>query len=172
MLLRVSIPTILLGLSIAWATSASAQSGNVWKTVCADAQKAETCRISQQIFLTKQLKSGEKKVAGRVLGLDVMYATDTKKQTRGPYLSISMPLGVDLRPGAVLKIDDGQDISVKYLRCTTAGCDASLPLTPAVLQSMKQGNSLFVGFRAWGNDKVTVLKASLQGFTKSFNNIK
>ncbi len=172
MLPPISALIILVSLSIAWATSASAQSGNVWKTVCTDTQKPETCRISQQIFLTKQSKSGEKKVAGRVLGLSVLYATGTKTQKRGPYLSISMPLGVDLRPGAVLKIDDGQDISVKYLRCTKAGCDASLPLTSAVLHSMKQGNTLFVGFRAWGDKKVSVLKASLKGFTKAFQKIQ
>ncbi len=83
-----------------------------------------------------------------------------------------MPLGVDLRPGAVLSIDKGQETKLVYLQCTNAGCDASLRLNPQMVRTLKAGNVINVGFRGWGQTKVTVVKASLKGFSRAFGRLR
>ncbi|WP_135081910.1 invasion associated locus B family protein [Terasakiella sp. SH-1] len=153
-------------------TAESYAQAKSWKKVCSDVKKAETCRLTQQLFLSQKNKQGKPQTVGRVLALTVIYAQHHKTKKREPYLSIQMPLGVDLRPGAVLKVDKGADMAVKYLRCTNAGCDASLKLDGKRLKAFKAGNHLFVGFRPWGSTKTTVLKASLAGFSKGIASIK
>ncbi|WP_417788901.1 invasion associated locus B family protein [Terasakiella pusilla] len=162
----------LLGLCVLFASQARAQEVSAWKKDCVKSADSQSCRISQQLFLSQKSKSGQQETVGRVLGLTVLYVEDQKSKKRTPYMSVSMPLGVDLRPGAVLKIDKGQDISIEYLRCTQSGCDASIELTKGLLNSLKAGSDLFVGFRPWGSEKVAVLKATLSGFSKAFNSIK
>jgi len=157
--------------AVSWlflAMPAHTQQAPVWQKICGNANKAETCRISQQLFISQKGKDGKQKAGGRILGLTVLYAGEK----RAPHLSISLPLGVDLRPGAVLKVDKGKDIPVQYLRCTQAGCDASLKLDDTYLKALKAGNNLLVGFRPWGSGKTTVLKASLTGFSKVFKGLK
>ena len=83
-----------------------------------------------------------------------------------------MPLGVDLRPGAVIQIDKNKEINLPYLRCTNAGCDGSLVLNKKMLRSVLAGNDFNVGFRAWGSNKIQLVKASLSGFTKAFRRLK
>ena len=109
---------------------------------------------------------------GKILGLAVIYVLAPKSKKREPYLSIQMPLGVDLRRGAVLRVDKGKEIPVQYLRCTNSGCDASLKLDSEILKALKAGNGLLVGFLPWGTNKTTVVNASLKGFTKAFKAIK
>ena len=165
--LKIKMIVALLILSVA-AVTARAQSPNVWERVCENGNDAQSCRITQELFVTQTGADGTGQMAGRILGLHVLYAVE---QTTGrwlPYLSVQMPMGVDLRPGAVLKVDRGVDIPIQYLRCTEAGCDASIQLQPPLLQALKAGKELFVGFRAWGSDETTVLSASLIGFSRAY----
>jgi len=148
-----------------------AQEGPTWKKVCVDTKKPETCRIAQQRFLTKVV-DGKEQVVGRVLGLTIVYSTDATTKKRAPYMSIQMPLGVDLRPGALLQVDAGAEIPVPFLQCTNAGCDASLVLDAKLLKELKAGNTLKVGFRPWGTQKLTAVDASLKGLTKALKDIK
>lgn len=154
------------------AGTASAQNAPVWKKVCADEKKAETCRITQELFVNQKGKDGERQVVGRILGLTVLYATDTKTNKRYPFLSVQLPLGVDLRPGAVLKVDKGEDIPVRYLRCRETGCDVSVQLDSALLKAFQAGNVLHVVFRPWGTAQARGVRASLQGFSKAFKGLR
>ena len=169
MMVRLKIKSVvaLLALSMA-AVSAGAQSANVWERVCENGNDAQSCRITQELFVTRTAADGTEQVAGRILGLHVLYAVEEPTGQWLPYLSVQMPMGVDLRPGAVLKVDQGADIPIQYLRCTEAGCDASIQLQPPLLQALKAGNELFVGFRAWGSEETTVLSASLIGFSSAY----
>ena len=159
---------IMAIVAIGFFMHAHAQTGVVWQKLCNDPEKAETCRITQQLYLSQEGEDGKQQTAGRILGLTVLHVTHSKTNKRQPYMSVQMPMGVDLRPGAVLKVDQGKDIPVRYLRCTQAGCDASIHLDPGLLAALKAGNDLFVGFRPWGSDQTTVLKASLKGFSKAY----
>ena len=145
----------------------AAQEDITWKLICADGFKPETCKITQTLFLSKKIQ-GKQRTVGKILGLMVIYMPAPKSKIREPYLSIQMPLGVDLRRGAVLRVDEGKETPVQYLRCTNSGCDASLKLDSKFLKALKAGNGLLVGFLPWGGDKTTVVNASLKGFTKAF----
>ena len=149
----------------------AAQKTSPWKLICADGLKPETCRITQTLFLSKKIQ-GKQRAVGRILGLTVIYVPAPKSKIREPYLSIQMPLGVDLRRGAVLRVDKGKEIPVRYLRCTKSGCDASLKLDSRFIKALKAGNGLLVGFLPWGGNKTTAVKASLKGFSKAFNVLK
>ena len=150
---------------------ANAQQGPVWKTVCADVENVKTCRISLGVHLQKKGEDGKQRVAGRVLALNVLYLENSETKERSPHLSVSVPLGVDIRPGAVLRIDQGKSIPIGYLRCTQSGCDASIKLDDKLLGALKAGSDLFVGFRPWGSTETSALKVSLTGFTKAFNSL-
>ena len=150
----------------------AAQKESPWKLICADGLKPETCRITQTRFVRKKDSQGKQQTGGKILGLAVIYVPNLKSKIREPYLSIQMPLGVDLRRGAVLRVDKGKEIPVQFLRCTNSGCDASLKLDSGILKALKAGNGLLVGFLAWGANKTTVVTASLKGFTKAVKAIK
>ena len=152
--------------------NAIAKSEGVWKRVCGDEGNIESCRISQQIFLSQKDKEGNDRVAGRVLGLSVLYVQEGEVGKKQPFLAMQMPLGVDLRPGAVFKIDDGPEVKVNYLQCTNAGCDASLPIDSNMMLSMRGGKQMSVGFRPWGSERAMVLNASLSGFDKALKSIR
>ena len=149
----------------------AAQKKSSWKLICADGLKPETCRITQTLFYSKKIK-GKQKTLGKILGLTVIYVPDLKSKIREPYLSIQMPLGVDLRRGAVLRVDKGKEIPVQYLRCTNNGCDASLKLDSRFIKTLKAGNGLLVGFIPWGGNKTTAVNASLKGFAKAFETLR
>lgn len=85
---------------------------------------------------------------GRILNFTALYL-DTEGG-RLPFMSLQMPLSVDLRPGAVMRVDENEELALKFLRCTNAGCDASIRLKPALLGQMRAGSLLRValGWRA------------------------
>ena len=116
--------------------SAGAQSADVWQRVCENGNDAQSCRITQELFVTRTGADGTEQVAGRILGLHVLYAIEEPTGRWLPYLSVQMPMGVDLRPGAVLKVDQGADIPIQYLRCTEAGCDCQHPVATALAASL------------------------------------
>ena len=157
------------GVKVAGAQTAD---GPPWEKSCADPKDQESCRITQNLFLSQKDAEGKQQTVGKILGLTVIYATDQDTKKRTPYLSIQMPLGLDLRPGAVVRVDEGEERPLPFLQCTTAGCDASLRLDPPILDSLKAGQKFLVGFRPWGQTQTTVVEASLTGFTKAFSSLK
>ena len=87
-------------------------------------------------------------------------------------MTIQLPLGVDIRPGAVIQIDKNKELILPYLRCTNMGCDVSMVLNKKMLRSILSGIDLRIGFRAWGSNQTNVVTASLSGFTKTFRRLK
>lgn len=158
----------LFGLSI---TDAIAQNKNSWEVACTDPANPQTCRMTQVQYATKVVE-GKTVPIGKILGLTVIYAVNAETKKRLPYISIQMPLGVDLRSGAVVRVDKNKEIKLPFLQCTKAGCDASLELNSKLLRSILAGIEIKVGFRAWGGQKTSLVKASLSGFTKSFRKLK
>ena len=84
---------------------------------------------------------------------------------------MKLPLGVDFRPGAVIRVDKGSEVLLKYLRCTKEGCTVSRGIDDVYLRDMKRGQTLNVGFRVWGGKRVTVVKATLRGFSRALKSL-
>lgn len=155
---------------MAVAQTAMAQDDNpAWIVRCEDTANAATCTMNQELFL-QQTVEGELQTVGRLLNLTVVYLDAGGE--RVPFMSLQMPLGVDLRPGAVMQVDDNEETPLEFLRCTEAGCDSSARVTPDLLAQMRAGNVLRVGFRPWGSEQVTAVEASLIGFTAAFAELR
>ncbi len=148
-------------------TARAAEAEAVWAVVCADDNDAKTCRMQQTLFADQTVK-GEQKRLGKVLGLAVLYAGE---EARRPLLVMKLPLGVDLRPGMVLRVDNYKEIKAPYLRCTNAGCEVQVELTAELVAQLKNGLNLRVGFRPFGSSKTVAIDASLKGFTRAFNRL-
>ena len=134
-----------------------------WNRECADEKNPETCQIIQEIYLHKDV-DGKKRNLGRILKLSVSRAANSSAAADTFTISIYLPLGVDLRPGAVIKVDGGADILLRYLKCTPEGCRIDVPIDESLLSAMETGRKLFVGFRPWGGTETNILPASLKGF--------
>ena len=163
---------LLMPLWLFSTSDSSAQTPGIWKKVCTDQAKPKTCRLIQDLFLQKKNQKGKLETVGRVLRLNVIYSAVDDSSKRAPFLSIQVPMGVDLRPGLVFQIDRAKEMQLQFLRCTTQGCDASVRLKKNILRRLKVGNELKVGFRQWGATKVSVVSASLKGFTAALSQIK
>ena len=139
-----------------------------WAVVCADTNDARTCRTEQILFLD-QIGEGEQQRLGQLLSLTVLYVGE---EARRPLLVMKLPLGVDLRPGMVLRVDNHEEIKAPYLRCTNAGCEVQVELTAALVAQLKGGLKLQVGIRPFGSSQTVVIDASLEGFTRAFTGVQ
>ena len=138
-----------------------------WAVVCADTNDARTCRTEQILFLDQTVE-GEQQRLGQLLSLTVLYVGE---EARRPLLVMRLPLGVDLRPGMVLRVDNYEEIKAPYLRCTNAGCEVQVDLTAELVAQLKNGLKLRVGIRPFGSSQTVVIDASLEGFTRAFNRL-
>lgn len=168
-LARTMLAIVLAALVSVHAGPARTQDAPLWRLVCTDENEASTCRINQELFL-QQSVDGELQTVGRLLNLTVIYLNTDGE--RVPFMSLQMPLGVDLRPGGVMRVDEEGETVLEFLRCTEAGCDASTRITPELLAQLRAGSALRVGFRPWGSEQVTAVEASLIGFTAAFAQLR
>ena len=148
----------------------SPKKGNPWQRVCDDEADLNTCRIVQDLFLKKTIDGVERKL-GRLIRIVVLYGRASDTGIRRSHITMELPLGVDLRPGAVIRVDKGSEISLKYLRCSKDGCTVSREIDDVYLRDMKRGQTLNVGFRVWGGKRVTVVKATLRGFSRALKSL-
>ena len=75
----------------------------------------------------------------------VLYGPPSDTGIRRSHITMKLPLGVDLRPGAVIRVDKGSEVLLKYLRCTKEGCTVSRGIDDVYLRDMKRGQTLNVG---------------------------
>ena len=128
-----------------------------WLLVCAEQQDKKQCQMMQ----TLSVEQGEQ--SQRVLQAIVTRNGEQR------LLEISVPLGVDLRPGLLIQIDEGEVGSTPYLTCNANGCAAVIALDNKVWRTLRDGNNLKVGVRGLGQPENTVLQLSLKGFTAAGN---
>ncbi len=158
---------VAASLLVSVASTASAQAVEKWKFMCGDPKLPQTCKIEQQLFVN-QAKEGQKKQMGRVLNVSVFYSGINDRKA---YIVMQLPLGVDLRAGMVLKVDDAKEMKAPYLKCTNSGCEVRSVLTEELLGQLKRGHTMKVGFRAFGAKKTMVVNADLSGFTKAYSKL-
>lgn len=151
------------------AQASDTASAPAWRLRCSDTNDASTCSMNQELFLQQNV-DGQQQTVGRLLNLTVVYLNVGEE--RVPFMSLQMPLGVDLRPGAVMRVDEESETALEFLRCTEAGCDSSARVTPELLAQLRAGSVLRVGFRPWGSEQVTAVEASLIGFTAAFGQLR
>ncbi|MCC2610126.1 invasion associated locus B family protein [Neorhizobium sp. Rsf11] len=83
-------------------------------------------------------------------------------------LQVSVPTARLVPPGIVMQIDGGKGQKLDYVVCLPDKCTAEVPLTDAMIASLKKGNDVVftsINFRRAPNP----IKVSLQGFTGAFD---
>ena len=145
--------------------------GPSWTRVCSVEDDPYTCRIFLTLAVTRNV-DGKQTAVGHLLRAEVFYSGDPGTSDRKVYMNLDLPLGVDLQAGAVIRVDLGAEVQLPYLQCTQAGCRLSMFVGDEFVSSMKLGNKLQVGFRSWGSEKLSVITASLIGFTSAFDSIQ
>ena len=83
----------------------------------------------------------------------------------GRFLEIALPLGMDLRAGLVIQVDNGDELTFGYSTCVAQGCAAVLPVDDSLLSVLRAGNKARLGFRPFGSTQTQVVELSLSGFT-------
>jgi len=144
---------------------------DVWLVQCVVEDDPSSCSMNQQQHLQTEV-DGVQKIVGRLINATVVYADNPTTGARDLHISIDLPLGVSLAPGAAIKVDDGQQLNLPFLQCTVAGCAISNKLDGELLSALKRGKILLVAYRAWGAEKNTLIRVPLKGFTKAFNSIQ
>ncbi|WP_187424865.1 invasion associated locus B family protein [Marinomonas sp. IMCC 4694] len=151
-----------LAISNETAENASTAYGD-WGVQCGQKQNdtVEVCQATQMLWLEQDDKKQ------KLLTLLLMPSNDD-----GKILQLGLPLGVDLRPGIVIAVDDGKEESFDYALCSNLDCSSFVLMTQERLSAFEKGNVLKIGFRPFGSQQTVVLEASLKGFTKASNRVK
>lgn len=169
------LPMIASAILMALLAPAGAQTADdakpAWTVACTDAKDPQTCTMWQRHYPARKA-GGQQGNPGTLMVLSVRFAAAPGETVRKPYLLVQLPLGVDLRRGMVMRIDNGNEKTGKFLRCLNTGCEANFLLTDNLVELLKAGRVLRVGFVPLGSETVLVVEASLDGFTKAFNTLR
>jgi invasion protein IalB len=86
---------------------------------------------------------------------------------------LTLPFGVDLRAGTVIKIDEGVEVKAAYTTCLPDGCQSVVELDENLQGQLIAGKIMKVGFRPWGGDEKTlVVEVPLEGIKEALAAIK
>lgn len=130
-----------------------------WNRVCVTDQEVTRCEAVQILSVTQNEQTQP-----------ILQATVTELEGNR-FMEFALPLGMDLRAGMVIQIDQGDEITFGYTTCVPKGCAGVLPLDQERFAVLKAGNTARLGFLPFGGDQVQVLELSLKGFTAASEGI-
>ncbi len=131
-----------------------------WSIHCVEQQKKDRpgCFLYQNLFDKKQ-----KKLVMRI-------AIGFLEKKNEPVAMLTLPLGVGLRAGVLIKIDDNKGGEAPYEYCDRVGCRVTMKLAEEVVKSMREGKTMNISFATIQRQKVTV-PVSLKGFDKAYEQV-
>ena len=132
-----------------------------WISVCAERDGAERCEIRQ--VLSVDGKDGK---------TPIMVASVAKMSAGKLALQLVLPLGIDVRPGVVMAIDEKAERPAPVLTCVQSGCISMVELDDAFGSELRAGRKMKVGFRPFNTDQTMVVELSLAGYSKASQTIK
>ncbi|HET58143.1 MAG TPA: invasion associated locus B family protein [Deltaproteobacteria bacterium] len=132
-----------------------------WMVICVEKDDGTVCTMRQ----TQDLKTEQ--VSGRLVR-----ATVGTRPDGTAIMELMLPLGLDLRAGIAVKVDDKPEFGASFLTCTKDGCMVLLPLDEKLLASLKSGNVARVFSRPFGSEKAMVITISLMGFSRAYQEIQ
>lgn len=157
-----AILTGLFPLRSAEAQPTDGQKFQDWQVRCQGgaADAAPPCFIFQNVVETAKDR--------QVMMFVVAYP---EGQTR-PRAVIILPLGIDLRSGIEVSIDDGAPQRYPFLSCFQDGCQAHIELDDTALVNFKRGLKGVVSFRALPDGQGVRLPVSFKGFTAALKSLR
>jgi invasion protein IalB len=133
----------------AWAAT-EAPATSKWVKVCED----DSCNTMQRIVGP----NGD------------LVASITIRHVKGDpkvQLVVSMPLGMNIKTGLAVRIDDKVNLPMKFNICMPAGCYAQGTSDKALVDALKSGGKMLIVAESRG--KPIALPITLAGFTKAFD---
>ncbi len=152
--------TGLIASSVAFAQEPRVTQYQDWVGVCADVEGQEVCEMQQTLTIENE--------TGNV----PLFRASVHNVENSLVMQLLFPLGLDLRAGMVLQIDEGEEFTSGFLTCVQEGCLAVFPLDSELLAAMRAGNSAKIGFRPFNTNETLVLELSLSGFTAASQTVQ
>lgn len=132
-----------------------------WRVGCPEGAKAQQCEMFQHILF-----GGTKKNALSTF----VHTQDMKDKGTVAVITLVTPLGTLLPAGLSLKIDDGKDLKVPFIKCEPAGCIVTLVFDDKAINTLKNGKTLTVSYMSPAK-KDFPMKVSLKGFSQAYSAI-
>lgn len=150
----------LVASSFAYAQEPRVTEFQDWIGVCADIQGQERCEIQQTLNMENEQGNA------RLLRTAVNFIDNQL------VMQLVLPLGLDLRAGIVMQIDEGEEFGSGFLTCVQEGCLVAFPIDNERLAALRAGSQMKVGFRPFNTNETLVLEVSLMGFTRASQSVK
>ncbi len=157
-----SFPVLVVFATLLTAMQAATAEGmGAWRSRCEETRGKVMggCFIYQDLVL----REGGQRV--------LQFAAGYAESTPDPIALISLPLGISLPPGILLKVDNGKAIPVMVERCEPTGCRAGLKLEAPLMRELRDGRQLTVSFRDAERKPIEVSLA-LGGFSAGLEALK
>jgi invasion protein IalB len=128
-----------------------------WGLLCKDRviEKPE-CHIFQNLSVKDSKKP--------VLHFAVGYVGDHDE----PVAVLTLPLGVSLRVGVKIQVDEEKPALAPFEYCDQVGCRVNMRIPEKSLEMMKKGKQMMVSFADLKRKEIK-LPLSMEGFTDAFN---
>lgn len=133
-----------------------------WRLECIKAKDGrKLCQVFQMVVEEQKDKKKRPLLMAKIMNGHTKDKDGKEKQmTR---MLLTTPLGILLPAKLSLKLDAEKAVPVPYLLCTPEGCIADLALDGELLQKIRAGKKLTVGYRQMDNKTVSA-NVSLNGF--------
>lgn len=131
-----------------------------WVSVCQTVAGTQRCHIMQNVLLENEGTTSR------------LLQSTVGKLGENLVMQLLLPLGVDLRAGIAIKIDEHEELRSGYHTCLQDGCIAMIGVDEALLGKLRNGMVAKVGFRPFNTEQTLVLEMSLKGFTRASQTIQ
>ncbi|MDQ0534953.1 invasion associated locus B family protein [Azospirillum picis] len=136
-----------------------------WQSECeTPADGKPRCFVSQTRVVQDQ-QSGQ---PTRLLKVSVGYLAPDGK----PVMVAILPLGIDLRAGAALRIDDGAPLALALQQCLQEGCIANMALDDKALNALRKSKGAQILLRPYNGQQTVAIPVSTKGITDGLAALK
>lgn len=150
------------------ATSPSAQAAEPaapaasWSTQCTSAARSapQSCSMEQRGVL--------RETGRQIARVSIQIGPDNKGNGG---LLVHLPLGLSIREGVSLKIDEGAPLNLDFQTCDASGCYSGMAVSAELLKAMMAGNAMTISFKDMQKKDIAI-PVTLSGFSAAYGMIK
>ncbi len=142
--------------AVAQAQDAAAPAQAKWFKTCSKQEESDICVVQNQLVAAN----------GQLITAVGLITVEGKVNRK--LLQVTVPSARLIPPGVLMQIDDAKGTKLDYAVCLPDRCTAEIPLTDAMVASLKKGNAVVftsINFRRAPNP----IKIPLEGFTGAFD---
>tara|TARA_R100001230_G_C5686714_1_gene196463 strand:- start:1219 stop:1842 length:624 start_codon:yes stop_codon:yes gene_type:complete len=163
---KLSASLLALGFGIQFATAqetynppASRVAYNDWLVECFERNEiGQECQVYQRVIMNN----------GSAIAMVATLAFVPPENYLG--IQVALPLGIDLKRGATITIDDDASLDVGISRCTQQGCLFEGTVTDALEMALREGEAASVTVTVPSEGNFTI-PLSLNGFSAALDEI-